>query len=79
MSFYDSRLDRWLNGWIESAVGNGPASGTLLGEDDYGDLYVPSRTREGWWDRRFNPRNPLHWPFWLRSRLQRNVVMIESA
>ena len=29
------------------------ASHDLLGEDERGDLWVPSRTRPDWWHRRF--------------------------
>jgi hypothetical protein len=65
--------------WIETAVGNGQPADGLLAEDERGDLWVPSAMRANWWDRRFNPRNPLHWEYWLRSRLRRNVVMIESS
>ena len=49
----------------------------ILGEDDNGDLYVPSLTREGWWDRPFNGRNPRHWPYWLRSRLTMRLAWLE--
>lgn len=64
--------------WRESAVGNGPYAANLLAEDERGDLYVPSLTRADWWDRRFDPRNPTHWPYWLRSRIRRNIVMIDE-
>lgn len=47
----------------------------LLGEDDRGDLWVP--TRRGWWGVRFNPHNPRHWRYWLRSRLKGRLAMIE--
>lgn len=63
--------------WLESAERvNGPGL-RLIGEDDLGYLYVPSRHREDWWDRRLNLRNPAHWPFYLRSRLTRQVVWLE--
>jgi hypothetical protein len=49
----------------------------ILGEDERGDLWVPSLTRSGWWDRRFNPKNPLHWRYWLRSRLTNRIAFLE--
>lgn len=49
----------------------------LMAEDDLGRLYVPSKTRADYWDRRLDLRNPLHWRYWLRSRLTRTVVMVE--
>lgn len=57
----------------------------ILGEDERGDLWVPRHTqwarqwvnREPWWDRRFNPRNPLHWRFWARSRFTNRIAFLE--
>lgn len=49
----------------------------ILGEDQHGDLYVPSKTRAEWWDRRFNPWNPMHWPYYLRSRITNHVAFLE--
>jgi hypothetical protein len=49
----------------------------ILAEDDRGEFWVPSTTRPGWWDRRFNPRNPRHWPYWLRARLTNRIARIE--
>jgi hypothetical protein len=63
--------------WMERAIGNGAPSTKYLGEDENGDLFVPSRSKADWWDRRFNPRNPLHWMYWLRSRRDMSVVMLE--
>jgi hypothetical protein len=68
-----------MSHWMESAVGNGQYADNLLGENQNGDLFVPSRTQPDWWDREFNPRNPLHWPYYLRSRVRRSVVMIETS
>lgn len=62
---------------VEWNYANGPDK-RLLGECERGELWVPSKSREGWWDRRLNLRNPTHWRYWLRSRLTRAVVMIES-
>lgn len=49
----------------------------LLGEDENGDLWVPARGRPGWWDRRFSPWRPTHWPTWLRSRWRKAISFIE--
>lgn len=76
----------WLNrgayrpSWRETALDRptGRLTRHLLAEDDWGDLLVPSRTRSDWWDRRYNPKNPMHWRFWLLSRLSRKIVMVEA-
>ena len=49
----------------------------LLGEDENGDLWVPSKRLDQWWDRRFSPWKPSHWRYWLRSRLHLRLAMIE--
>jgi hypothetical protein len=75
--------------WIESAIGNGRVSQWYLAEDDQGNLIVPApwkrpkgvtaeHGRTPWWSGRYNPRNPWHRLFWVRSRLARNIVMIET-
>jgi hypothetical protein len=51
----------------------------ILGEDDNGDLFVPSKTRADWWDRPFNPRNPTHWRYWLRSRRTLRIAALEAS
>lgn len=54
----------------------------ILGEDDRGDLYVPrvamfnSRLAPFWRDR-YNPWNPTHWRYWLRSRLTLRIAFLE--
>lgn len=57
----------------------------LLAEDDGGNLVLPAWRNPhhdecpgGWWNRRFRPRNPLHWLPWLRSRLTRRIVWVEA-
>ena len=50
----------------------------VLGGDDRGDLWVPSCSVCGWWDRRFSPWRPTHWPAWLRSRRRRRLAFIET-
>lgn len=64
---------------MERAIGNGRPSTKYLGETEYGTLLVPSRTKPDWWDRKYNPRNPAHWIYWLRSRLACNIVMLEGG
>lgn len=49
----------------------------LLGEDENGDLWVPDVMNPGKWHARFNPRNPWHWKFWVRSRRRLRLAMIE--
>ena len=48
----------------------------LLGEDEQGDLFAPSRTIPGWWDRRFSWKKPTLWRYGLRSRLTRTLVYL---
>lgn len=50
----------------------------LLGEDERGDLWVPSHYPQRW-DRRFNPWNPRHWRYWLRSRRLCRLAMLETG
>lgn len=65
--------------WTATAERVSDGDSRILGEDDNGDLWVPSRTRAEWWDRRFNAWNPTHWPYWLRSRVTKRVAFLESA
>jgi hypothetical protein len=64
---------------VEYASAGSGDTWRILGEDDHGDLWAPSRARRGWWDRRFNPRNPLHWRYWLHSRLTRRIAWLEAG
>lgn len=67
---------RWLEGFSDYDYDNDPR---LLAEDENGDLWVPSRSRSGWWDRRVDLRNPAHWPAYLRSRRRNSLVMINTS
>jgi hypothetical protein len=51
----------------------------ILGEDERGDMCVPDRRRPGWWSKRYNPWNPTHWRFWLRSRLTMRIAFLEAS
>lgn len=55
---------------------SGPNVSHLLGETEEGFLLCPSRTRADWWDRPFNPRNPLHWRYWIASRATKRIVFL---
>lgn len=58
----------------------------VLAENDWGDFYLPCLGRrerkhghtEPWWDRRFDARNPFHWPYALLTALTGWVVMVEA-
>jgi hypothetical protein len=64
--------------WIVDAIDRArPGDVGILAEGDDGLIYVPSRTRPDYWDRRFNGWNPLHWRFWIKSRITRKVAMVE--
>lgn len=64
--------------WMETADRVWTGSTRIVGEDDRGDLWVPSKTRPGWWDRPLDLRRPTHWPYWLRSRLTRRLAFLEA-
>lgn len=65
--------------WMERAEYVADGDSRILGEDERGDLWVPSRTRAQWWDRRFNPRNPSHWRYWLRSRRTSRIAFLGAG
>jgi hypothetical protein len=66
--------------WIVEALDRAQMSDTgILAEGDDGRLYVPSRTRADYWDRRYQAWNPLHWRYWIKSRLTRKVAMVEMV
>ena len=78
--------DHWVNRARDFKVGPrflfaNPLVG-VVGEDDHGELYVPSfrnphpGEHENWWGRPLNLRNPLHWAPYLRSRITHKVVML---
>lgn len=64
--------------WREYAEYVTSGDARILGEDDGGGLYIPSRTVAGFWDRPFNRLNPLHWPYYLRSRLTGRIAFLEQ-
>lgn len=56
----------------------------VLGQDEDGDLRVPSvvqrlKRGEPWWSKRFNPRNPWHWVFFVWTRAKGGATWIESG
>lgn len=75
--------------WTVEAVGRSAkySANPLWGhiaEDDYGDLLLPAWRHgctdpccEGCWNRPLNLRRPTHWLPYLRSRLTRQVAMVE--
>jgi hypothetical protein len=63
--------------WTETADRDGGAD--VLGEDENGVLWVPSRRRDGWWDRRLDLRRPAHWPAYWRSRRRGSIAFIETT
>ena len=70
------RVEGWLLSWMEDAD-EGSRRSDLLAECGCGDVWMPSRTREGWWDRMWCWWKPTHWPAYVRSRRARAYVMIE--
>lgn len=51
----------------------------VVAQCDSGDLWLPSRTRPDWWDRRLRLRNPLHWRFALLTAVTGWVAWIEAS
>ena len=56
----------------------------VLGEDDRGDLYVPrvclySGQPVPYWHDLYNPWNPTHWRYWLRSRVTMRIAFLERV
>jgi hypothetical protein len=57
----------------------------LVAENENGTLLVPAWRNPhhdnypgGWWNRRLNLRRPTHWLPYLRSRLTRSLVWVET-
>ena len=67
-------MTHWLEN-VDRVTGGDPR---ILGEDENGELYVPSKTRPEFWDRRFAARNPTHWHYYLRSRITGRVAWLEG-
>ena len=65
--------------WRETADYVTDGDHQILGEDERGDLCVPSRTKAGHWDRRYDPRRPSHWRYWLRSRRTGRVAFLSRG
>ena len=61
--------------WTERADRVTGGSWRILGEDECGDLWVPTSREK--WSKRFNGRNPAHWRFWLRSRMTSRIAFLE--
>ncbi len=56
-------------------VGAESQSHRILGEDENGTLLIPS-WRKAYWHKRFNPHNPLHWPYLLNTKRRRAVAFL---
>jgi len=48
----------------------------ILGETERGILCVP--VGPGQWMGRYRWQNPMHWRFWLRSRLTHRIAFLED-
>ena len=64
--------------WTARAEMVGGGDMRILGEDERGDMCVPDRHRPGWWSKRYNPWNPTHWQYWLRSRITMRIAFLEA-
>jgi len=65
--------------WTATADYVGSGDMRILGEDEYGNLCVPQRGNPGYWRHVYNPWNPTHWRFWLRSRLTMRIAFLDST
>lgn len=66
--------------WTETADRVTTGNPRILGEDEDGEILVPSSYDPPLWGpKRFDAKNPLHWRFWLRSRLTNKLAMVERA
>lgn len=71
-------IENRLLSWMVDAEPSDPSPGVrLLAEDPAGDVLMPSRTREDWWQGYWCWWKPTHWPAYLRSRRLRTYVMVE--
>lgn len=50
----------------------------VLAECDFGDLWLPSTTRQDYWDRPFDETRPSHWPYLLLSLATGWVVTVDT-
>lgn len=64
--------------WRETVEYVADGDARILGEDEDGILFVPSKSRAEWWDRKFNPWNPFHWSYYVRSRRTRRIAFLET-
>lgn len=66
--------------WTEKAEYVSFGDARILGEDERGDWFVPSRnvSFDPMWDRAFRWWAPTHWRFWLRSRITGRVAFLQS-
>lgn len=80
--------ERWNHfwfGWMSDADRRSDVSAVRhLGEDEDGRILMPSKTRpwvgyQWWGPTEFDPRNPLHWPAWLRSRRAHSLAFVEAV
>lgn len=70
--------------WLETADHVSSGDPRIIGQDEHGDLYVPalgthSLTVDAVWNRRLNLWHPLHWRYYLRSRITGRVAFLESV
>ena len=62
--------------WRETAEMVSEGDWRILGELPDGRLVVP--IGNGTWRGLYQPTNPRHWRFWLRSRLTRRIAFIDG-
>jgi hypothetical protein len=70
-------IDLGREHWTATAERTSEGDFRILGEDENGTLLVPLHGMPGHWKGRYNPWNPRHWQFWLRSRITRRIAFVE--
>lgn len=63
--------------WTETAERVNSGDWRILGENSSGSLFIPRD--DGYWFERFDAWNPMHWQYWLRSRVTRRIAFLEDA
>ena len=62
--------------WTATAERVSDGDWRILGEDTWGTLCVP--IGDGQWKGVYKPWNPMHWQYWLRSRLTRRIAFLDD-
>lgn len=62
--------------WTATAERTDGGEWRILGETEYGEFVVP--IEPGKWLGLYRWWNPMHWRYWLRSRLTNQIAFLED-